>query len=176
MLDTEEDKNIFRELYDEYCGVMFKRSYAILKDYELAEDAVQESFIRIVENFDKVIKKKCPQTRKYFVTIVKNVSIDKYRKRNKDNTLSYDEFEWGIIDKLTYTEEMFEDMEFEYCLLKLPESYYTIMSLKYDGGYSCKEIADILKLSEENVKKRLLRARNKLREIINEEVLKADGK
>ena len=51
-------------------------------------------------------------------------------------------------------------------LLQLPKSYFTILSLKYDDGYTYKEIADILYISEENVKKRLLRARNKLREIL----------
>ena len=43
------------------------------------------------------------------------------------------------------------------------------MSLKYDDGYSYKEIAEILSINEENVKKRLLRARTKLREILAEQ-------
>ena len=58
MLDTEEDKDIFMQLHDEYSQVMYKKAYAILKDSSLAEDAVQESFIRIVKNFDKIIKKR----------------------------------------------------------------------------------------------------------------------
>ena len=45
MLDTEEDKNLFRELHDEYSTLMYKKAYGILKDCNLAEDAVQESFM-----------------------------------------------------------------------------------------------------------------------------------
>mgnify|MGYP002084514187 FL=1 len=62
MLDTEEDKDIFIVLHGEYSQMMYKKAYYILKDSALAEDVVQESFIRILKNFDKVIKKKCPQT------------------------------------------------------------------------------------------------------------------
>ncbi len=81
-LETEEDKHIFIELHDEYNTIMYKKAYAILKDSSLEEDVVQESFIRILKNFEKIEKKKCPQTRKYFVNIVRNISIDMYRKRD----------------------------------------------------------------------------------------------
>ena len=71
MLETEEDKDIFIQLHDEYSGAMYNRAYSILRDIALAEDVVQESFIRILKNFEKIEKKKCPQTRKYFVNIVR---------------------------------------------------------------------------------------------------------
>ena len=62
IFETEEDEDIFIFLHDEYSQIMYKNAYYILRDPILAEDAVQESFIRILKNFDKVIKKKCPQT------------------------------------------------------------------------------------------------------------------
>lgn len=172
MIDTEEDKNIFMELHDEYSGIMYRKAYSILKDSHLAEDAVQESFIRILKNFDKVIKKKCPQTRNYFVKIGKRVSFDIYRKRKKQQTLSFDELEGRMIDEFTNIEDMLVGKEIETYLLQLPKSYYIILSLKYTDGYTYKEIASILDITEENVKKRLMRARNKLREILTEQEVK----
>jgi RNA polymerase sigma-70 factor (ECF subfamily) len=169
MLDTEEDKNIFKELHDEYKVLMYYKAYGILKDCKLAEDAVQESFIRIIKNFDKFSKEKCPQNRNKIVNIVRMVSIDIYRKRKKCKTVSFDEIERTIIDELAVTDDILESMEFERYLFKLPKSYYVILSLKYNDGYSYKEMAEILDITEENVKKRLTRARNKLREIIKEE-------
>ena len=71
-----------------------------------------------------------------------------------------------MIDEFANTEDILDGKELESYLLKLPKSYYIIMSLKYDDGYSYKEIADILSITEENVKKRLLRARTKFREIL----------
>lgn len=168
MLTIEEDKDIFIILHDIYSQTMYKKAYSILKDATLAEDAVQESFIHILKNFDKVIKEKCPQTRKYFVNIVRNVSIDIYRKRKKEYTLSFDEFEETIIDDFANVEDLLEGKEIESYLFQLPKSYYTILSLKYDEGYSYKEIADILSITEENVKKRIYRARKKFKEILSE--------
>lgn len=167
MLDTEEDKNIFEEFHDAYSTLMYRKAYGILKDSKLAEDAVQESFIRIIKIFDKFPKNKCPQTRNKFVNIVRAVSIDIYRKRKRQQTISYDEIEGSIIDELAVTDDILEGMEFESYLFKLPASYYAILSLKYDDGYSYKEIAGILNITEENVKKRLMRARKKLKEVIN---------
>lgn len=168
MLDSDEDKHIFIELHDEYSQLMYRIAYGILRDSSLAEDAVQESFIRILKNFDKVIKKKCPQTQKYFVNIVRSISIDIYRKRKKQNALSFDEFEESIADDFENIDDMLDGLEIEKCILQLPKSYYIILSLKYADGYTYKEIASILDISEENVKKRLLRARNRLRKILME--------
>ena len=44
-----------------------------------------------------------------------------------------------------------------------------MLLLKYDNGYSTSEIASMLGLTEENVKKRLQRARKKLQEILKRE-------
>lgn len=172
MLDTEDDKNIFEEFHGEYSMLMYHKAYGILKDRKLAEDAVQESFIRIIKNFDKFPKNKCPQTRNKFVNIVRAVSIDIYRKRNRQKTVSFDEIEGTIIDEFAVTDEILNNMGFEEYLFKLPKSYYAILSLKYDEGYSYKEIASILNITEENVKKRLMRARKKLKEIINDQEVK----
>lgn len=172
MLEDNEDKHIFMVLHDEYSSVMYNKAYAILKDSALAEDVVQESFIRIIKNFDKVIKKKCPQTRSYFVNIVRTISIDVYRKRKRQQAISFEEFEETIIDEFANTEDILEENEIESFLLQLPKSYYIILSLKYDDGYTNKEIADILNITEENANKRLYRARNKLREILTEREVK----
>lgn len=169
MLETEDDKNIFKEFHDEYSILMYRKAYGILKDIKLAEDVVQESFIRILKNFDKFPKKVCPQTRNKFVNIVRSISIDTYRKKKKQQDVSYEEIEGTIIDEFAVTDNILDDIGFEIYLFRLPKSYYTILSLKYDDGYSYKEIADILSITEENVKKRLMRARKKLREIINEQ-------
>ena len=55
-------------------------------------------------------------------------------------------------------------------LEQMPEGYRSVLLLKYDNGYSTKEISGILGLSEENVKKRIQRARKKLEELLQEEV------
>ena len=52
----------------------------------------------------------------------------------------------------------------------LPEKYKRAIYLHYYEGYSVLEIADILNISESAVKKRLERGRDKLREILKEDM------
>ena len=60
------------------------------------------------------------------------------------------------------SEELFE------AVMKLPEKQRTVIHLFYYEDYSIKEIADILKLSESNVKTRLTRGRAMLKEHLKE--------
>ena len=51
LIDSDEDKAKFSNLYEQYKNLMFYIARDILKDEHLAEDAVQEAFIRIAKNF-----------------------------------------------------------------------------------------------------------------------------
>lgn len=53
--------------------------------------------------------------------------------------------------------------------MKIPEKYRIVIHLFYYEDYSVREIADILKLSESNVKVRLTRGRTLLRNVLKEE-------
>ena len=53
--------------------------------------------------------------------------------------------------------------------MQLPKKYRIVIHLYYYEDYSVGEIAKILKLSESNVKTRLMRGRAKLREVLKEE-------
>ncbi|MDD6660117.1 MAG: sigma-70 family RNA polymerase sigma factor [Lachnospiraceae bacterium] len=59
--------------------------------------------------------------------------------------------------------ELFEEV------MKIPEKYRIVIHLFYYEDYSVREIADILKLSESNVKVRLTRGRTLLRNVLKEE-------
>ena len=63
----------------------------------------------------------------------------------------------------TESQELFETV------MKLPEKYRTVIHLFYYEDYSVREIADILKLSESNVKVRLSRGRAMLKDSLKEE-------
>ena len=54
-------------------------------------------------------------------------------------------------------------------VMKLPDKYRIVIHLFYYEDYSVREIADILKLSESNVKTRLSRGRSLLKTALKEE-------
>ena len=82
-LDDNDDKLLFSELYHEYKKKMLYAAYQILHDQDKSEDAVQQAFINIINQFS-VIKKLNPQQIKpYFITAAKNTAKIYYvQKKN----------------------------------------------------------------------------------------------
>lgn len=54
MLDSDEDKHSFEELYYTYKQGIYAVAYGILRNKEDAEDAVQKAYISIANNFEKI--------------------------------------------------------------------------------------------------------------------------
>ncbi|MFQ9053762.1 MAG: RNA polymerase sigma factor [Oscillospiraceae bacterium] len=58
-LESDGDKKQFRELYRRYHRVMERTALAVLHDPHDAEEAVQEAFLRVIENFSKIYEIPC---------------------------------------------------------------------------------------------------------------------
>lgn len=54
LIDKQEEKNRFEELYYRYRNLMYYIAYQVLHQDRDSEDAVQEAFFRIAKNMDKV--------------------------------------------------------------------------------------------------------------------------
>ena len=177
LIETQEKKDKFTVLYHEHRQDMFKKANDILNDPSLAEDAVQDAFLSIAKNFSIIkCKEKCNKTRNYFVTIVKSKSIDIYRKRRiiyDKERVSYDTIEDILFDDLSDATEIVDKKE-EYsnlhiCIAKLPPHYQAILEMKFFHNHTNKELASIFGISENNVRVREMRARQKLEEMLNKE-------
>lgn len=85
VLETPEEQSKFEELYNQYRKLMYLCAKEILKDDALAEDAVQDAFLKIIYNFHKIGEVNCNRTRtkRFVVIVVENISIDIYRKERK---------------------------------------------------------------------------------------------
>ncbi len=62
MIDSDEDKSKFEVIYENYRNLMFFVAKKILYSDSDAEDAVQDAFIRIINNLDKIEDPKCHKT------------------------------------------------------------------------------------------------------------------
>jgi len=87
IIDSEQDKNKFEILYTTYRKLMFYVANRILKDQYLAEDAVHQAFIKIIENLDKIEDVHCHKTKSYIVIIVRNNAINMYNRRKRNTTI-----------------------------------------------------------------------------------------
>ena len=65
MIESDEDKSKFEQLYIMYKGLMFHVAMKILKNEFDAEDAVHQAFLSLIENLKKISDVKCPKTRTY---------------------------------------------------------------------------------------------------------------
>lgn len=162
----ESDNNSFYDIYEKYKYLMFSVAMDVLGDKFSAEDAVQEAFLKIINNFNKIDDLNSNRTKRLIITITKNVSIDIYRKRRKQKEY---ELEIDRIVDLEHSDVYMigEDDRFSE-IEGLADKYKEVLILKYSSGFSVPEIAEMLEISEVNVRKRISRARKLLKQRLNE--------
>lgn len=154
------DRPKLERLYLEYRSVMFCAANEILHNEHEAEDAVQQAFVKIAENLDKVPDELSNKTKAFVVTIAENTAIDRYRKLKRHGDCELCEEACGI--------EANSADELVSCILKLPARYRQFILLKYYHGYSTREIAKLLGMSSVAASKTAQRAKQRLEQLCKE--------
>lgn len=162
-IDSPEDQSKFEKIYLTYRNLMYHTAYKILNNEEDAEDAVHNAFVKIAEHISKIQDPVCPQTQVYVVTIVENKAIDLYRANRRRHSIKYIDEVSGISVDETKLHGLAA------CMAKLPPRYRQVILLKYHLGFSCKEIAGQLNITEANAIKLDQRAKNRLLQLCKEE-------
>lgn len=161
LLDTPEKKSKLEKIYYEYRKPMLYIAHDILHDYDKAEDAVQQGFLKIISHLDKIEDISCHKTKSFIVLIIRCISLDMLRKENKRMEVYNEDIpEWQMSCSDVEDSLLVEDIVEE--LKRLPDIYRDILELKVYHGLSEKEIANTLEISYATVRKRLERARNML--------------
>lgn len=170
---NKENRSRLEALYQEHASLMYKVAKRILKDEYLAQDAVQEAFIHILNNVEKITKTDCNKMRSLFVIIVRNVAIDIYRHRKKQSGVPIEAIEEDLFDPGPSVEEILIKNEIltgvAEKMKKLYPSHADILFLKYSFQYTDEEISRILNLTPENTRTRLHRARKSLNKLLAQE-------
>ncbi|WP_246240831.1 sigma-70 family RNA polymerase sigma factor [Anaerocolumna sedimenticola] len=154
----EQANKIVSDLMGEYADSVLRMCYLYLKDYHLAEDVTQETFIRVMKHYDKFRKESSVKTwiMKIAINLCKNQMKTWWYKRQNFNDITeiaYDASYDGLVDR----QELFHEIN------KLSTKYKEIILLFYYQEMPVSEIAEILKLKESAVKTRLFRAREQLK-------------
>lgn len=163
MIDSKEDRSKFEQLYHRYCGLMFHVANKILRSEQDAEDAVHQAFLSILKNFEKISDVECPETRSLVVIIVERKSIDLLRQRSRRPEAELDEEICGWEVPLPGDGGLADAMA------KLPARYREVLMLRFDNGYTTKEIARLFDMKQESVQRLIGRAKERLREILEQE-------
>ena len=169
MLDTAEEQHKFTLLYEKYRYLMSYVAKDILKDKDLAEDAVQEAFLTLTKHLDQVEEAGSPRTKRFLVTIAKSKAIDLLRKEKRAEFTEYEDAfgqesgENDILDTYLQTESYERLVE---AIRSLDENYRVVLECRYLHELSEKETAGVLGLTEKTVNVRTYRARNKLKKVL----------
>ena len=168
MIDSPEEKLKFELIYERYKNLMFYTANSVLGDTRDSEDVVHDAFIKIIEIIDDISDPNSPQTRCLIVTSTENKAIDLYRKRKVKTVVPFEEEYIGVPEQ-SMINQIEENDRLVKAIALLPGKYREVLLLKYSHGYSMDEIAMILSMSKENVKKIIQRARKKLEKQLSEE-------
>ena len=163
-LVDDEDISAFEEMYNKYKQPLFHIAFSILNNKHDAEDAVQEAFIKIADSFTDVLQIPCNELNSFLVIICRNAAINIY---NKNKRIA--EHSTGLDERIAAEDVMLiaEDKDtLMASLSRLPQEYKDVLFLYDLRGYSAKETAQLLNLSEINVRVRVFRARKMLKDIL----------
>lgn len=166
VLETDHKKHEFMALYAEYHAVMLRVAKKYFPADQMArEDAVQNAWMKIVKNFQKVMAVECKKRGAYCVIIVKNECISILRKNKAE--ISLDEL------PLATSDELKEDSSASITQLihEMPEKYRTVLELRFIEEWSTREIARQLNIPEATVSTRIFRGRKLLIDRLREEGL-----
>ena len=153
------------KIISEYGDSVFRMCYLYLRDYHLAEDAVQETFIKVMKNYDSFERKSSEKTwiMRIAINTCKNIMRTRWFVR-----LPLSEFEKVEISK-NPMEQIIERAELSKAIMELSAKDREVILLYYYQELKIKEIAEIIGKSENVVAQRLKRARMKLRNYLEKE-------
>lgn len=166
VLEIDHEKHEFMALYAEYHAVMLRVAKKYFPTDQMArEDAVQNAWMKIVKNFQKISAIECKKRGAYCVIIVKNECISILRKNKAE--ISLDELPLATNDDLK------EDSSASITQLihEMPEKYRTVLELRFIEEWSTREIARQLSIPEAAVSTRIFRGRKLLIDRLREEGL-----
>ena len=144
-----------KEICRKYGDRLYAAAFNICRQQEDAEDAVQESLLRLYRSDTDFESEEHLKAWLFRVTV--NVAKSTRRSFWNRNRTSYEEY----MDSLPFEEA--SDRTLMDAVLGLPEKYRIIVHLHYFEGYRTREIAGILEISENTVKTRLSNSRKILK-------------
>lgn len=167
----EKTRNNFEEIYYTYSKYLYSIGLNILRDEGLAEEALQQCFLKIFQNIDKINSAETKRAKSFISIIMQNESKTIYRKYKKINSVTIPlEDELYTFDENDNVEEILSRAEIRremqsYINILSPEEQ-NILILKYVNDYSYEESSAILDITCESARRRLSRIRKKLAALI----------
>ena len=161
----QREETAFSYLYDHYSGSLYAVILNIVPDRELANDQLQEVFIKIWKQIDSYDQNK-GRLFTWMLNIARNASIDAVRSKNYQKGQRNTELTENMYSSAGSTQTETDKIGLKKIVYKLKEEYRVLIELSYFQGYTQDEISKILKIPLGTVKTRLRSALIQLKQVI----------
>lgn len=156
-----KDEDALRELYDLYKQKVFSVGYSILRDAHLAEEALQDAFVKVYNKIGSYDASKNFEA--WLNRIAVNAALDLWRKFRKNKDMLLDESDFNTV---SYSREATEEAinKVWETLDQLPHDYRMVVILRDIQGFSGEEASQMLNLKHETLRWKLHKAREMFRQ------------
>ena len=159
MQSHKESIKFIEKCYKLYEQKMYQAAYRILHDSGLAEDAVQEAFLKLMKSNIYFEDPESDDCKRYMITVIKHASINIYNKKKKEAEVMYLSSEDANIKNIPDQSDTGMDVNVEELISDLPTKYHAVVYCLVIKDLSVKETAAELGISDAAVRKRFERAK-----------------
>lgn len=150
------------KLFDAYADDLYRFAVSYVGSWQEAEDIVQEVFLKLLS---KNILLRSNHEKAYLFTVTANMCKDHLRAGKVRKSITFDQIEDYMGDPSGFCED---DKVLLEAMLELDEKYRAPLYLHFYAGYTYKEVAKILRLSESAVAMRISRGKTELKRRLEE--------
>jgi RNA polymerase sigma-70 factor (ECF subfamily) len=166
-------KDAFTCIVEHYEAPVVRYLYRITGDYETARDLAQDTFIQAYKGLLKTSSE--VSFKAWLYKIATNNALQVLRRKRILSLIIF--AEPTKIDPLVTKDnsrDVEDNIEIEEALLKIPRKQRVCMVLHFIEGFKYREIAKILKISEDAVRMRVARGSQEFRRLYRNEEVKSD--
>ena len=147
----------FAEIYDRQFNMVYRICFSFLKNKEETEDAVQETFLRLLKCDNKFNDFMHEQA--WLIRVAQNICKD-HLKTKWNQRVPYEEYMKQEYNDFPIYNETLD------AVLRLPNKYKSAIYLFYYEGHGCKEISQMLHIPNATVRFRLHQGRKILKQML----------
>ena len=160
------DSRAQMKLYDSYCKAMFNTAYNFVKDDAIAQDVMQEAFIKAFKKIETFTGE--ASFGAWLKRIVINQSLDWLKKQKIPTVELQENVEYLPDDGPWEIESEIKISTIYKCIESLPQKCKNVVKLILLEGYDHQEVSQILEISEVASRSQLSRGKSKLKELLIE--------
>ncbi|MFM1913775.1 MAG: hypothetical protein RIR51_1627 [Bacteroidota bacterium] len=177
------DEKAFEKLVNQSKSKVYTTLYLIVKDRYIAEDLLQETFIKAVDVIKSGRYNEEGKFLPWIVRIAHNLAIDHFRKNKRNPTIRLEDGSY-VFNSFEFSEESFEDAQLRQdkivnireLIKKLPQEQREVLLLRMYEELSFQEIAEMTQVSINTALGRMRYALINLRKMIDKQEIAYDAK